>query len=60
MFVLGRVHVVAQRVGGRPELGLEPEVRTGTVRVRVPGFRHSALIECMRLCEGMPANAASG
>ena len=26
VLVLGRVHVVAQRVGGRPELGLEAEV----------------------------------
>ena len=26
VLVLGRVHVVAERVGGRPELGLEAEV----------------------------------
>ena len=29
VLVLGRVHVVAQRVGGRPELGLEAEVGGG-------------------------------
>ena len=31
VLVLGRVHVVAQRVGGGPELGLEAEVGGGVV-----------------------------
>ena len=31
VLVLGRVHVVAQRVGGRPQLGLEAEVGGGVV-----------------------------
>ena len=33
VLVLGRVHVVAQRVGGRPELRLEAEVGGGVVIV---------------------------
>ena len=31
VLVLGRVHVVAQRVGGRPELGFEAEVGAGVL-----------------------------
>ena len=40
MFVLGRVHVVAQRVGGGPKFGLETEVGGGVV-VLGSGLCHS-------------------
>ena len=32
VLVLGRIHVVAQRVGGGPELGFEAEIRSGVGR----------------------------
>jgi hypothetical protein len=39
VLVLGRVHVVAQRIGGGPELRLEAEVGCGVTGLG-PGFRH--------------------
>ena len=43
VLVLGRVHVVAERVGGGPELGLEAEVG-GVVAVASFCFRHACIL----------------
>ena len=48
VLVLGRVHVVAQRIGGLPELGFKPEVRGGIVLL---GFAsHQTALRFYALC----------
>lgn len=56
VLLLGRVHVVAQGVGGGPELGLKAEVGGGGVffgraigsRVKVKGVAHKMHRDIMR------------